>query len=1013
MKCQLFNGVVGLASLLLTASVADAQAIGGRVTDSSGGVLPGVTVEVRSPALIEQSRSAVTDGAGQYLIVELVPGSYTVSFAIAGFSTIQREAINLTTGFTATVNAELSVGDIAETLIVSGQSPVVDVQNTRRVVVLSREVVDIVPSAKTPTMIGILIPGMLLGVPTGNQAAQDVGGQTGNNRAGLAIHGGRHNDQQVQINGILTGTMQSASARANQPLTDAYQEFVFDVSGHSAEVETGGVYVNMIPQEGGNRFTSRSYANFADENLQSGNITDALRQRGLTDPNRLKRMWAANSTIGGPIMKDRVWFFGSAIAQSINTFVGDTYVNPNPAAWQFQPDRSQQAVSPDWSRSASVRTTWQATPRNKVGLFYQYLRSCLCTNSVGGAARRSPEASVVGNYFDHFTQLTLVSPVTNRLLFEAAGMYISSWQTRYPQPESVAAAISDLGTGVNYRASSTTALYASITQPTRSIRGSLSYVTGSHALKTGFTVFSGDITTNTFGGTGGPDSASLGFNEVYQLIYGVPDSVIYYGNPTTTNHYIRPNLGLYVQDQWTVGRITANAGLRLDYWRTGFPDQTIPPTQYVPITRTVNGQVAVAWTDLSPRLGVAYDPTGKGKTAIKASLSRYVVQQNASLAGPLNLISNNNSDTRQWTDNGDFVVQGDPFNPAANLELGRSTNLLFGRPLGNTTFDPEWARGFGKRPYNWETSVGVQHELAPQVSASVAYFHRAFGNFSATENRAASPADYSEYCVDVPSDPRLPTSGQRLCGLYDVNANKLGKTDNLVTAASNFGTQSQRWDGLDLTTTVRLSTTILQGGISSGKTTADNCDITTRFPNVALEGVTGSDFLFPSGLNSNLYLQSQGLPTALSASTAFCHVTTPMYTQAKLLGAFTLPWAVQLSATYQNVPGGALRANAVFSNAQIAPSLGRPLSAGSTRTINVLTPATRHLDRMSQLDLRVSRLVKVGGMRIRGMIDFYNALNSNVDLVANATYGTDGSAWRIPIVTLPPRLAKVGVQIDF
>jgi hypothetical protein len=390
---------------------------------------------------------------------------------------------------------------------------------------------------------------------------------------------------------------------------------------------------------------------------------------------------------------------------------------------------------------------------------------------------------------------------------------------------------------------------------------------------------------------------------------------------------------------------------------------------------------------------------------LKGSLNRYVLQENVGRASTLNLIGSNNSDTRRWTDNGDFIVQGDPLDRTANLELGPSTNLNFGRPVGNISYDPAWARGFGLRPYNWETSMALQHELIPRLSVNAAYFHRTYGNFTATDNRAVTASDFSPYCVTAPADPRLPTSGQRICGLFDLNPNQVGKIANVVTAASNYGDQYERWNGVDVTTTARLPKVLLQGGLSTGKTTADNCDIVTRYPQVVSPQPPGSDFIVASGVLA--------APQTGYASTEFCHIETPFLTQVKLLGSYTLPWDVQFAATFQSIPGRPLLANAVFTSAQIAPSLGRPLAAASTASVNIVRPGTLFMDRLYQLDLRFAKTFRVRQTRLQGIVDLYNALNNNTDLVLNTTYGSTGATWLQPSVILPPRLIKLGVKIDF
>jgi hypothetical protein len=231
-------------------------------------------------------------------------------------------------------------------------------------------------------------------------------------------------------------------------------------------------------------------------------------------------------------------------------------------------------------------------------------------------------------------------------------------------------------------------------------------------------------------------------NMAFQALNGEPTRVTYYGTPSVATNRVWPNLGIYAQEQWTLDRLTANAGLRFDYFRSDYPDQHTGPTQFVPTERSFPALTAVRWQDLNPRLGLAFDLFGNRKTAIKTSLSRYVQGEGVNRASDINPILNNNSVNRQWTDsNGDRIVQGDPFNPLLNGELGPSQNLNFGKPVITTTYNPDWAFGYGKRPYNWEFSLGVQQELMPRVAANVMYFQRRYGNQTITRNRAVGPAD--------------------------------------------------------------------------------------------------------------------------------------------------------------------------------------------------------------------------------------------------------------------------------
>jgi hypothetical protein len=448
-------------------------------------------------------------------------------------------------------------------------------------------------------------------------------------------------------------------------------------------------------------------------------------------------------------------------------------------------------------------------------------------------------------------------------------------------------------------------------------------------------------------------------------------------------------MGIFAQDKWTVRRLALSAGVRFDYWANSFPEHRIGPATLAPARNIVLPATEGSnYKDITPRLGASYDLFGNGKTAIKASLNKYVTALGSGgliSTGGTNPADNLVTETnRSWADaNRNYIPECDLINPNANGECGAMQNRAFGGTRAGTAYDPEFLRGWGKRNYNWEFSLGMQQELAPRVAGEIGYFRRAYGNFPVTDDRTLSAADFDTFSVTAPRDPRLPDGGGYVVsGLYDVRPNRFGlPTDNFVTLSDNFGEQSEYWQGVDFTVNARpRAGVLLQGGISTGRTVTDTCEIRQRLPETGL-------------------------------TNPFCRVTTAFLTQAKFLGTYIIPRIdVQVSGTFQSLPGPSLLANYVASNALVQPSLGRPLSGNAANvTVSILEPGTMYGERLNQLDLRFGKILRFGRTRANVGIDVFNALNSSAVLQENSTYGL----WRQPSEIVLARFVKLDVKFDF
>jgi hypothetical protein len=628
---------------------------------------------------------------------------------------------------------------------------------------------------------------------------------------------------------------------------------------------------------------------------------------------------------------------------------------------------------------------------------------------VGGAVI-SPEAAANMPTESHVIQATWTSPITSRLLFQASLMEMPYLGENRPQPgaENVVR-IQDIGIPKQYGSFGS---YNDSDNDKHSIRGSVAYVTGSHAVKVGADFYRH---TNTR-----PNSRP--FDYVYQTVNGRPTAVIYQATPFTDIGKLFAEVGFFAQDQWTFKGVTLNYGGRFDFFRQGWPDIPLPATQLIPVARVFPKTLQANFKDISPRLGVAYDLFGTGKTALKASANRYV---GIGLTGFQRIFGGGaalGTDTRSWNDaNGNWVVDADPLNPAANGELGPRTNGRFTEARFPRRFDQDYVNGWGSRPAtNWEFSGGLQQQLRQGIGANVAYYYRTIRTFEVVQNAAVSATDYDPYCVTTPTDSRLPGGGgQRICGFYDLKPSAVGRTDPIVTSGESVnGGQKESWSGFDLTIDARLPRgALVQGGISTGKTKNDNCAYNGS-PNVIWVSSLLNQIAEAAGGAAGVAGVGSTNPGGLP--TTFCNLETPFLTQLKLIGSFTLPWEVKVSGSLTNVPGPTIFANAVFTSAQLAQPgwLGRPLSGASTVQVGIIPPHTLYADRRNQVDLRFARGFKFGERRVEGIIDLFNAFNANTVTAVNNTYGTTtgatpGLTWQIPMGIMAPRLVKLGVQMYF
>ena len=961
--------IAGVGALLLPATAGAQGSISGLAEDTTGGILPGVTVEADSPVNIEGTITAFTDGAGRYTVVNLRPGTYTVTFTLPGFNTFVRDGLVLTGNTALQIDAQMAVGALEETVTVSGESPVVDVQQVRRQFVATRQMMDVLPAARTFSARALLIPGV-----------RNTG--MGEGQYWPAVHGSTWKDAQTMNDGMrANSTVDDGQWQMGWEMNDAATaELTFEAGGAPAEAQVGGVIQNAIPKEGGNTFSGTWFTYYGAEAFSSNN------QKGedvahLGPPNRLNYDYDTNPAFGGRFIRDRLWFFTSMRGLDRKTWANDTYFaevdsDCRPAAVDcayrsdsaYLGEPGTQAYSRSYSMTGLLRLTNQINDRHKWRIGFERVNRQHPLNDAH--VTRPPEsANRILQPTGYHAQARWTSSVSNRLLVEAGfSMQYNKWRREQFSWNESRFSTRNLTTGVDGGA-----FWITGWQPEKSryAKVSASYVTGSHNFKAGFEHRWGSIEL---------DQPMLADTRRLWFLGGEPYLATVLATPLgrglgEEGNYagqIDFDSGLFAQDSWTLGNWTLNLGARADFFSSGVPPQFAPAGTWVP-ERTLPAYPGPRWNTIVGRIGIAYDVFGDGRTALKGTMHQYVSSESTRLAMERNPLSSwtwsGAQDHRRWNDiDGNRSILG-PDGAIQFDEVGPSNNPNFG------TADDITELVDLDREGHWEFNAQIQHEIFSGVSATFGWYRRNYYNMWHRDNTAQTvDGSFTPFGFEGPMDSRLGQWSQYMYTGYNLNQASFGSVSKAITTTP---INDRLYDGFEWTLDGRMNNGAFFGGsVTTEKTQLNNCSV------------------------------DEIASVQWANATIWCNSPRAWQTLYKAHGAYPLPGGIILSGFVQGYPGPDIDANHTL---RTLPD-GTSLTEGQGFTFDLLPHDALFMPFQRKVDIRVMRRFNIGNTQIAPVMDIFNLLNSNTRTAENQTFGPN---WRTIRTIMQARYMRLGLELEW
>ncbi|MBI3400546.1 MAG: TonB-dependent receptor [Acidobacteria bacterium] len=1018
--------VLALVALFATSALASAQSqvgeIFGKVTDQSGGVLPGVTVTLSAPNLL-QPLTAVTSGTGTYQFPRLEIGTYTVKFELTGFKTQISQDVFVTVGFSAQINAQLGVSTVQETITVTGASPIVDTKDTGTKQTFTNELLQSIPSARDPWVILQQTAGVAMD-------RENIGGNMSGQQSNYISRGGNPFNNKWSLDGVDITDMSATGASPSYYDFDAFEEMTINTGGVDVTQQTGGVGINLVTKAGSDKFrgSGRSYA--TDQKFESQNLTDAQRTQGASSGNPIQNIKDYGFEAGGPLKKGKAWVWGSFGKQNIGVGVLNFY----------QPDANCQTIKADEARNplahpvtevndclntdltvlttTNLKAEVQLFKGNKLSLFNNFAkkeRNARGADDLHPIETTTPQGAVPDTY-GLGKNLWTIGPnptykagdqwvLSDRTLLDVQWAHIGNNFILDFHDPSLAAVQPTLiiATGLNGRSGSQNIFI----RPVQSVDVNVNHfmpgaMGGDHALK-----------------IGGHWRDAFSFSQAHT---GGNAIARFQGNDTTTNcaalalanpaaptrwcqaqltrdsqtQYDLLNWSAYVQDTITHNRLTMQLGVRYDYYHDQALSSSVPGNplfaDWLPGISFAGADPKVTFNNFSPRVGFTYDLQGNGKTIARANFARYYGQVGTGgVSSQINPVTAANV-RFPWTDaNGDKVIQPN------EVLTGRANILSFG---GN--YDPANPSFLGtqntvdpnlKNDTTDEFIVGFDREIGAGFAAGVNYIWRRYAGFQFSDTVGLEPADYAAVSFTPPAAACPSGATCPAITYYQPNFLIPG-----VSTLTNFSADqfNRVYNGVEATARKRMSHHWLMNTSFAYNSTIVNNGFAGAFANGLVVGGFAED-------PTNRAQRNGGQYDYQTSGSGIGNVYVNAKWLFKLSGLYQLPGDVNVSAFYN------ARQGYPFERFIQTPS--RPNGGGGIASVLIDTPGDSRLPNYQNLDFHVERPVKLGSIRFIPSMDVFNVFNSNTEQAIRGTQNAS-NANNIQAI-LAPRVARFGVRVNW